>query len=100
MEMLKDTDEDIRMASIWSLSLIGGEGVRRALEGLLKTTPDEAEVEFIEFALENLAFAEGLQALPMLNPAEEEWDGLGSAGVDELDEDFLSLGELDDDEED
>ena len=53
-------DDDVRTAAIWSLSQIGGEGVRLALEGLLDETEDDEELEIIEEALDNLTFTEDM----------------------------------------
>ncbi|RPI29960.1 MAG: hypothetical protein EHM70_15070, partial [Chloroflexota bacterium] len=48
LELLDDAHEDVRDAAIWSLSQIGGEGVRKTLEKLQEETDDDEEVEFIE----------------------------------------------------
>ncbi len=58
IEMLDDPSDDVRQACIWSLSQIGGEGVREALENLFEETEDEEEAEYIDTALDNLAFTE------------------------------------------
>jgi HEAT repeat protein len=58
LELLEDPDEEVRDACIWSLAQIGGLGVREALENLLEDTEDEDEQEYIEDALELLAFTE------------------------------------------
>jgi HEAT repeat protein len=56
--LLQDDEEDVRMAAIWSLSQIGGRGVREALEEIQEETEDEDEAEYLENALDNLAFTE------------------------------------------
>lgn len=58
LHMLQDADDEVRAAAIWSLSQIGGEGVRDWLETLLEETEDEDEADLIEEALENLEFSE------------------------------------------
>jgi HEAT repeat protein len=71
-----DDEEDLeaRRALVWALSKIGGEGVRSRLEELLETEPDDEEVEFVEEALDNLAFNEstGLFDLFDFEPDDEE----------------------------
>ena len=47
-------DEDIRLATIWSLSQIGGDDIKEKLVELLEDATDDEEVEWIEKALENL----------------------------------------------
>jgi hypothetical protein len=96
-ELLEDDNDDVRMAAIWSLSQIGGEGVRDVLEKLQDQIEDEEEIEFIESALDNLSFTEelelftifdlpGTQALPIVADADAD-DGLEL--LDLIDEDDL-----------
>lgn len=61
VELAEDGDAEVRQAAIWSLSQVGGEGVRQVLETLWEHTEDEDEVELIEDALDNLAFTEDMQ---------------------------------------
>jgi HEAT repeat protein len=49
---------EVRAASIWSLSKIGGEDARDTLEDLLEKAEDEEEADIIEEALENLSFTD------------------------------------------
>jgi HEAT repeat protein len=74
LELLDDPDDNTRLASIWSLSQIGGEGVRDALQALYDDTDNEQELELLESALDNLTFNEGLQLMPMFNFPEAEDD--------------------------
>jgi len=60
MEMLDDDNDDVRMAVVWSLAQIGGEGVQAALDMLLDETESDDEAEFIESALDHLIFYKGL----------------------------------------
>ncbi len=71
LELLDDSDLDVRMASIWAVSQIGGEGVRVALENLLETTDNDEEADQIDNALENLDFTEEMKDLALLEIAEE-----------------------------
>jgi HEAT repeat protein len=65
IELLGDDNDDVRIATIWSLSQIGGEGVRDALEEMQETTEDEDEADFIETALDNLSFTEEMVLFSM-----------------------------------
>lgn len=74
LALLDDVNDDVRMAVVWSLSQIGGEGVREALEALFESTDDEEEADFIASALENLTFSEesGLLGLFEFQDDDEE----------------------------
>lgn len=93
LELLEDPDEGVRSASIWSLSQIGGQGVREELE-LLFETAEEDEADYIEEALENLTFTEGVQLMPLFDISDEE----GEASDEDL-EDFEDLFDDLDDED-
>jgi hypothetical protein len=60
-------DYDLRMASIWSLSQIGGEGVRERIEDLLENCPEGEECEYLEEALDNLSFTEDFSLTNILD---------------------------------
>jgi HEAT repeat protein len=77
VELLNDPDVDVRASAIWSLSQVGGEGVRDVLEQMYEDTEDEEEAEFIESALDNLAFTEDMELFSIFDLDED----------DELDED-------------
>ncbi len=62
----EDEDDTVISAVIWSLSQIGGEDVRTYLENLLDQTEDEDQIEYIEEALDNLAFTEDLDRFDLL----------------------------------
>jgi HEAT repeat protein len=81
LKLLKDPDIDVRMASIWALSQIGGARVRPALEAMLETTEDDDEANQIDNALENLDFTEEMNNLALLEIPEDGDD------PDELSED-------------
>ncbi len=54
----EETDDEVMSAAIWSLSQIGGEEARIYIEDLLDQAEDEELVQFLEDALDNLAFTE------------------------------------------
>lgn len=66
MMLGEDEDSDLTSAVIWSLSQIGGEDVRTYLENLLDQTEDEEQIEFLEEALDNLAFTEDLDRFDLI----------------------------------
>ena len=88
----QDVDEDLRDAAIWSLSKIGGEDVRDAIEKLMDETEDEEELEFLQNALDNLEFTEGNELFGLVDlEAKTEPEGL----------DFIiDVNEKDDDNDD
>ena len=71
IELAEDGDEAVRRAAIWSLSQIGGEGVRAALENRAAETDDEDELQLLEDALDNLAFTEGVQPFNLIDLPEK-----------------------------
>lgn len=77
-------DEDIYYAAIWSLSKIGGEGVREAIEFALEDTEDLDEIRFFEEALENLDFTEQVNQFDLMSFDEEDLDDW----FDEDDDDY------------
>jgi HEAT repeat protein len=76
--LAEEEEEGIVSAAIWSLSQIGGEDARIFLQNLLDQAEDEDQIEFLEDALDNLAFTEDLDRFdlltydPDLDPFEEE----------------------------
>lgn len=64
--LTEDEDDDVTSAAIWSLSQIGGEDVQIVLESLLDQAEDEDQIEFLEDALDNLAFTEDLDRFELL----------------------------------
>ena len=97
LELLEDVDPDVRMASIWALSQVGGEGVRLALENMLETTDDDDEASQIENALENLDFTEEMKELALLKIPE---DGNGANGLSENEYDGSADDLISEDDED
>jgi HEAT repeat protein len=80
----EEEDDDVMAAAIWSLSQIGGEDVHTYLEALLDQTEDEETLEFLENAIENLAFTEDLDRFDLL--ALDPDDELEEIDIEELDE--------------
>ena len=102
IELLQDPEENIRMASIWSLSQIGGDGVRQRLEKLYKSARDDEYREFLEAALDNLAFTDNLPVMPLLDfegelDEEDDEDDFEDEYGDDFEED---VDFIDDDLED
>lgn len=62
----EEEDDSVMSAVIWSLSQIGGEDVRTYLENLLDQTEDEGQIEYLEEALDNLAFTEDIERFDLL----------------------------------
>jgi HEAT repeat protein len=95
-------DPETRLAAIWSLSQIGGEGVRETLETILEETEDDEEAELVENALDNLSLTETGQGLDMLNIDFQGEDHLGKIidlGKPDLDDDdLLNTDEEEEDE--
>jgi HEAT repeat protein len=67
LKTLGEAEEDeITSAAIWSLSQIGGEDVRVVLEYLLDQAENDEQIEFLEDALDNLAFTEDSERFDLL----------------------------------
>jgi hypothetical protein len=120
VDLTEDSDESVSSAAIWSLSQIGGEQARRTLETLFREVEGEEQTEFLEAALDNLAFTEGLQPFSILDLDEHDeegkseqeiyemllreegyWDGddADSTQFEDEDEDFRVLDDFDGDED-
>ena len=89
LDSLEDEEDlELRRELIWALSKIGGEGVRSRLEEILEAEEDDEEADFIEEAMDNLAFTEDMAPFDLfdLDPdAQMHEDDLDNA--DELDSD-------------
>jgi glutathionylspermidine synthase len=73
--MLEDEeDQAVTTAALWSMSQIGGEEIRIYLQSLLDKAEDDAQIEFLEDALDNLTFTEDQErfSLIALDPDEPE----------------------------
>ncbi len=94
LEMLDDDEDEARLASIWSLSEIGGEGVLEALEDRLENCDDEDEIDMLEAALENLAYNDEILSFDLLDIDEEADETAAASGTDDED-----VEEFDEDED-
>lgn len=72
IELLDDPDDNTRLACIWSLSQLGGEGVRQILEDMAEEFEDDESLEFLESALDNLDFTESMDLMPLIDFGEDE----------------------------
>ncbi len=71
IELLEDTEGNVRWNAIESLGEIGGDAARRALEKM-QGEADGEEWDRIEEALENAEFQDSISDLPLLSLDEEE----------------------------
>jgi len=80
LDLLEEEDDDeIALTAVWSLSLIGGEGVLEMLEILIddaEDSEDETLQEFLDDALINLEFTEETAALGLLALDPDDKDDL------------------------
>ena len=72
VDLLDDSEQNVRYAAIWSLSEIGGEQARDTLEQLFKEIDDDQEADFIESALDNVAFTDGMQPFSLFDIPEDD----------------------------
>jgi len=56
IELLDDTDQNVRMAALWSLSAIGGGDLLELFDTLRDETESDEEAQLIDDALDNLLF--------------------------------------------
>ncbi len=63
LELLDQDDGVIRMAAVWSLSQIGGQGISEIFENMLDELENDEEIEIIENAIDNLVFNQSLGEL-------------------------------------
>lgn len=77
VELVEDSEDEVRQAAIWSLSEIGGDRARHTLENLFKEVEGVHEADSLETALDNLAFTDGLEPFSLLDiPKESPEDEL------------------------
>ncbi len=80
LELLDDPDENVLTATLWSLSELGGGGVREALTAMYDQTEDAEMLEYLDAAIDNLSFNEGLGAFELFdlpengNGSEDEYE--------------------------
>lgn len=82
-------DEDLYFAAIWSLSKIGGQGVRNLIERNIEETDDMDEILFLEEALENLNFTEQVKIFDMMYVQGKDLDELLDDDDDFDENDYL-----------
>jgi hypothetical protein len=70
----EEGDDDILAATIWSLSQIGGEGIREAFSQLLETAEDNEFIDFLENAIDNLNFTDEMAQFDLFDIGQEESD--------------------------
>jgi HEAT repeat protein len=85
IELLEDTEGNVRWNAIDSLGEIGGDAAQRALEKM-QGEADGDEWDRIEEALENAEFQDSISDLPLLSLDEEEEEDDEGVDVDEDDE--------------
>jgi len=81
--LLEDLDAEVRVVVAWALSEIGGDDVREALEALQEETTDEAELEALENALDNLAFTEDMPTLDLFDFDQDDLDEMMNFDIEE-----------------
>ena len=91
-------DQELRFAVIWSLSQIGGQGVKRKLEEMVKRCTDDEEGEWLEKALENLELGGDLDSMEMLELDEDQIDSDEEEDLDDYDEEDLPDEDIEDEE--
>lgn len=100
IELIDDPDKNVHSASIWSLSQVGGEGVRQTLEWLLEQAEDYDEINLLEAALDNLAFTEDIELYTLFDfPGEDLESRLSEFDLLEAEDEFLNNDVYEDDEE-
>jgi len=60
LKYLEDYDQDVQMAVVWSLSRIGGSGLKSLFENLLKDAEIETHIQIIEEALDYVIFNQSI----------------------------------------
>lgn len=101
IELAEDGDKEVRAAAIWSLSQIGGRGVRARLEHLWEQASTEDELELLQDALDNLAFTEDVAPFTIFDLPEDAGDEAEALLMAEIETDdaYLAFAAGDFDEE-
>lgn len=71
-DLLQDEESEVRLAAAWALSQIGGNGIADALEEMIERAEDEDEIDLLESAIENLAFANEMDELSLMDFSPED----------------------------
>ena len=69
-------DDEVRMAAVWSLSEITADEAQEAFENLLERTEDQAEIDLIEEAIQNLAFNQELSDFNLFDFSEDDLEDM------------------------
>ncbi len=74
LDLLEDSglDEEVQYAVIWSLSQLGGPGIKDKFEELMDSEIDDDLADFLENAMDNLAFNDGLADFDLLDLEENQ----------------------------
>ncbi len=67
-----DLDEEVFYAAVWSLSQIGGGGVKAKFEEIMDSEIDDDLADFMETAMDNLVFNDGLNDFNLFDLEEDE----------------------------
>ncbi|MGH2582337.1 MAG: HEAT repeat domain-containing protein, partial [Anaerolineales bacterium] len=94
IELLEDEESEVRVASAWALSQIGGQGVADVLQDTLDRAEDQDEIDLLEDALENLAFTEEIDQLNVIEYLPEDLGDLAHPNGKHSGED-LGTGQVD-----
>ncbi|HRN49964.1 MAG TPA: HEAT repeat domain-containing protein [Anaerolineales bacterium] len=87
-DLLQDEESEVRLAAAWALSQIGGNGIADVLEELIERAEDDEEIEFLENAIENLAFTNEMDELSLLDFSPEDLEDFANPdSPDDTDED-------------
>ncbi len=84
IDLTEDRDPEVRSAALWSLSQIGGRGVREVLRANLEAAEEDEEIRFLEDALDNLTFTEGGEVFNLLDISPEDLADLMGEDEDEV----------------
>ncbi|MCW5873064.1 MAG: HEAT repeat domain-containing protein [Anaerolineales bacterium] len=71
-DLLQDEESEVRLAAAWALSQIGGNGIADTLEEMIERAEDDEEIEFLENAIENLAFTNEMDELSLIDFSPED----------------------------
>ncbi len=96
-----DSDDENRLAGIWSLSQIGGPEVKDKLKELLEDSESDEEAEWIEKALENLELGGSPESMDFLNykpesDSDDEDEDDETSDEDDFEEDEFEDGDDED----
>jgi HEAT repeat protein len=67
-----DLDEEVFYAAVWSLSQLGGNGVKAKFEEIMESEIDDDLADFMETAMENLLFNDGMKDFELFDLEADE----------------------------